>query len=289
MSASSATATGTGLRRDAGIIGLLFASTTSMIGSGWLFGALHASKIAGPLSLVKLDPRRRHHHADRTLLCGARLAVSPRRRARSHEPREPRRRPGAGLGLDAVSLLCRGALRRSGKHRDIRQQPLPPSRRRRGRLDGDRLRRLRSLGRHPGAGQSSRHSLASGRQQHGDLVEDRGAAPDGNRSHRRRRSSDGAALDGRRKRVDRGVKQLRSQRRLHRASGRGDRVQLSRLSNRHRPRRGKRQSRPQHSAGGDRRRPAFGGRLHPPATRLPERPEAAGCRQRLGASQASPV
>jgi amino acid transporter len=40
-----------GLRRDAGIIGLLFASTTSMIGSGWLFGALHAAKIAGPLSL----------------------------------------------------------------------------------------------------------------------------------------------------------------------------------------------------------------------------------------------
>lgn len=42
---------GHSLRRDAGIIGLLFASTTSMIGSGWLFGALHASKIAGPLSL----------------------------------------------------------------------------------------------------------------------------------------------------------------------------------------------------------------------------------------------
>jgi amino acid transporter len=52
MSTSSGTATGTGLRRDAGIIGLLFASTTSMIGSGWLFGALHASKIAGPLSLL---------------------------------------------------------------------------------------------------------------------------------------------------------------------------------------------------------------------------------------------
>jgi amino acid transporter len=43
---------GTGkLRRDAGVIGLLFASTTSMIGSGWLFGAYHASKIAGPLSV----------------------------------------------------------------------------------------------------------------------------------------------------------------------------------------------------------------------------------------------
>ncbi len=39
------------LRRDARIIGLLFASTTSMIGSGWLFGAYHASRIAGPLSV----------------------------------------------------------------------------------------------------------------------------------------------------------------------------------------------------------------------------------------------
>lgn len=39
------------LRRDAGIVGLLFASVTSVIGSGWLFGALHAAKIAGPLSV----------------------------------------------------------------------------------------------------------------------------------------------------------------------------------------------------------------------------------------------
>lgn len=39
------------LRRDAGIIGLLFASTSSIVGSGWLFGAFHASKIAGPLSI----------------------------------------------------------------------------------------------------------------------------------------------------------------------------------------------------------------------------------------------
>lgn len=51
MSVSSPGDTGKGLRRDAGVIGLLFASTTSMIGSGWLFGALHAAKIAGPLSL----------------------------------------------------------------------------------------------------------------------------------------------------------------------------------------------------------------------------------------------
>lgn len=51
MSGSPAMGSGKGLRRDAGIIGLLFASTTSMIGSGWLFGALHASQIAGPLSM----------------------------------------------------------------------------------------------------------------------------------------------------------------------------------------------------------------------------------------------
>ncbi len=39
------------LRRDARILGLLFASTTSVIGSGWLFGAFHASRMAGPLSI----------------------------------------------------------------------------------------------------------------------------------------------------------------------------------------------------------------------------------------------
>jgi amino acid transporter len=39
------------LRREARIVGLLFASTTSMIGSGWLFGAYHAAKIAGPLAI----------------------------------------------------------------------------------------------------------------------------------------------------------------------------------------------------------------------------------------------
>lgn len=39
------------LRRDARLIGLLFASTTSMIGAGWWFGAYHAARIAGPLSV----------------------------------------------------------------------------------------------------------------------------------------------------------------------------------------------------------------------------------------------
>ncbi|WP_158243116.1 APC family permease [Acidimangrovimonas sediminis] len=36
------------LRKDAGPIGLMFASVSAMIGSGWLFASLHAAKIAGP-------------------------------------------------------------------------------------------------------------------------------------------------------------------------------------------------------------------------------------------------
>jgi amino acid transporter len=40
------------LRRDAGPIGLLFASIGGMVGSGWLFGALNAAKIAGPAAVI---------------------------------------------------------------------------------------------------------------------------------------------------------------------------------------------------------------------------------------------
>jgi amino acid transporter len=40
------------LRRDAGRFGLLLASIGGMIGSGWLFGALNAAKIAGPAALI---------------------------------------------------------------------------------------------------------------------------------------------------------------------------------------------------------------------------------------------
>lgn len=42
----------TKLRRDAGVIGLLYASLGAMIGSGWLFGPLHAAMAAGPLSVL---------------------------------------------------------------------------------------------------------------------------------------------------------------------------------------------------------------------------------------------
>lgn len=42
----------TGLRRDVGLIGLLFTSIGSIIGSGWLFGALNASQVAGPAAMI---------------------------------------------------------------------------------------------------------------------------------------------------------------------------------------------------------------------------------------------
>jgi amino acid transporter len=40
------------LRREVGFVGILFTSVGSIIGSGWLFGALTASQIAGPAALI---------------------------------------------------------------------------------------------------------------------------------------------------------------------------------------------------------------------------------------------
>jgi amino acid transporter len=40
------------LRRDVGLVGLMFCSVGLIIGSGWLFGALSASLIAGPAALI---------------------------------------------------------------------------------------------------------------------------------------------------------------------------------------------------------------------------------------------
>lgn len=39
-------------KRDVGLVGLLFTSLGSVIGSGWLLGALHGAQAAGPASLV---------------------------------------------------------------------------------------------------------------------------------------------------------------------------------------------------------------------------------------------
>jgi amino acid transporter len=43
---------GRGLRRDVGPLSMLFVSVGSIIGSGWLFGALYASQQAGPAALI---------------------------------------------------------------------------------------------------------------------------------------------------------------------------------------------------------------------------------------------
>jgi amino acid transporter len=43
---------GAGLRRDIGRVALLFTSVGSVIGSGWLLGALNATTIAGPAAIV---------------------------------------------------------------------------------------------------------------------------------------------------------------------------------------------------------------------------------------------
>src|SRR5438046_3226052 len=51
MAAAPARA-GRKLRRDVGFVGLLFASLGSIIGAGWLFGALYAASLAGPAALI---------------------------------------------------------------------------------------------------------------------------------------------------------------------------------------------------------------------------------------------
>jgi hypothetical protein len=45
-------AAGRKLRRDVSPLGLMFVSLGSIIGSGWLFGALYASQIAGPAAII---------------------------------------------------------------------------------------------------------------------------------------------------------------------------------------------------------------------------------------------
>lgn len=42
----------TGLRRDVGKTSVLFTGVGAIIGSGWLFGALYASQIAGPAAIL---------------------------------------------------------------------------------------------------------------------------------------------------------------------------------------------------------------------------------------------
>ena len=50
--ATAARPTDVGLKREMGLIGATWASETSIIGSGWLFGALFAAQAAGTAALL---------------------------------------------------------------------------------------------------------------------------------------------------------------------------------------------------------------------------------------------
>ena len=41
-----------GLKREVGFIGAVWASESSIIGSGWLFGSLYAAQVAGPAAII---------------------------------------------------------------------------------------------------------------------------------------------------------------------------------------------------------------------------------------------
>ena len=51
-SASVTSPTDVGLKREMGFIGAVWASESSIIGSGWLFGALYAAQAAGPAAII---------------------------------------------------------------------------------------------------------------------------------------------------------------------------------------------------------------------------------------------
>ena len=107
-----------GLDRGVSFIGLLWASETSIIGSGWLFGALGAAVIAGPVGDPRLGPRVGHHPR-----AGARA-----RRAGRAVPGQRRDQP-----LPALRV-------RQLRRRDVRLGLLPA---------GGQRRADRGPGRHP--------------------------------------------------------------------------------------------------------------------------------------------
>ena len=68
------------LRREVGPVGLVFASVGSIIGAGWLFGALYASSLAGPAALIAWVLGGGRDDAARPYPCRARRRVSRGRR-----------------------------------------------------------------------------------------------------------------------------------------------------------------------------------------------------------------
>ncbi len=58
---SEGAAAGGRFKREVSTVGLLFVSLGSIIGSGWLFGALYASQIAGPAAALHINYKRLHN------------------------------------------------------------------------------------------------------------------------------------------------------------------------------------------------------------------------------------
>ena len=138
------------LKRHVGVVGLLFASVGSIIGSGWLFGALNASQQAGPaailswvfgailIMLIALVLRRAGHDVPAVRRRGPLPAHGVRQLRELHERLDHLRRgghdgPDRGRGGAAVRHQVRRLhdeahdRRRAGPHAD------PARLRRRGR------------------------------------------------------------------------------------------------------------------------------------------------------------
>ena len=157
-----------------------------MIGSGWLFGALHASKIAGPLSLLSWILGAVIIML--IALCFAELAsLFPRAGALVHMSHASH---GEGLGriwgwmlfLSYVAVPSVEAESIVTYANNLYPHLVGSE----GVLTAAGFVACAVLVGILALLKSSGHSLASGRQQHRYLVEDRGAALDGNRPHRRR-------------------------------------------------------------------------------------------------------
>ena len=163
-----------------GLVGLLFASVGSIIGSGWLFGALNAVQAGRPRRRHLVGARRRHDPADRPRLRRARHDV-PAVRRRGALP-APGLRPPSRASPPAGSPGSRWPRpRRSRSRRRCSTPPSTPPSPSAHTVDGETVHtltgaRLRRRGRADGAvrgRQLLRRPLVRPDQQRAGVVEAR--------------------------------------------------------------------------------------------------------------------
>ena len=110
------------LKRSVGFYGLMFVSLGSIIGSGWLLGALNAAEVAGPASVLSWILAACMLSLLALVVRGARRDLSGGRRSRAVSlllPRSDRRLHG-GMGVLAAGGLHRA--HRSARGHHLRQQ-----------------------------------------------------------------------------------------------------------------------------------------------------------------------